>query len=210
MWLNNDFGNTDDTQVESYSDENFLNHPGFLGGTWWKAFCSPKKAEAERAESNLTDIKNSCGSNFADMNCSELEDSYWCLDDEKQEALAGGTGSRGQRRVRDRALGNVGPLIGDVEKFQNSRDCEGGTSGLDNAYDDIDLYQKEIADTNLANEQAMMKMQGQTQMMMMQQKMSADKEKKTLMYLGAGIIGVMLIVMMVKSKNNTQTIQTTK
>jgi hypothetical protein len=206
MWLNDDFTNnlTDDTQVESYSDSNFLNHPGFIGGTWWKDFWFPKKAEAERAEKNLGDIKASCGSNFADMDCAGLNDAYWCLDDAKQDALAGSTSSRGARRVRDRALGNIGPLLNSVENYQNSRDCEGGTSGLDQAYQDIDLYQREIAETNLANEQRLAELQSQTQLMFMQQKMAADKEKKTLMYVGAGIIGVMLVAMMIKSKNKTQ------
>ena len=136
MWLNTDFVDNlnDDTNVESFSDENFLYHPGFLGGTWWKDFWSPKKAEAERADKNLADIKGSCGSNYSSMDCSQLEDAYWCLDDAKQDALAGSTSSRGSRRVRDRALGNIGPLLSSVEKYQDSRDCEGGTSGLDKAH----------------------------------------------------------------------------
>jgi len=206
MWLNNDFSNnmTNSTQVESYSDENFLNHPGFIGGTWWKDFWSPKKAEAERSDNNLSDLKASCGSDFADMDCSGLNDAYWCLDDKQQDALAGSTSSRGARRVRDRALANIGPLKSSVENYQNSRDCEGGTSGLDKAYDDIDIYQKEIAETNLANEQRLAEIQGQTQLMMFQQKMQADKEKKNLMYIGAGVIGVMLIALIMKSKNKTQ------
>ena len=198
MWLNDDM--TDNTQVESYSDSNFLNHPGFIGGTWWKDFWNPKKAEAERAENNLNDIKASCGSNFGDMDCSGLNDAYWCLDDAKQDALAGSTSSRGARRVRDRALGNLGPLINSVESYQNSRDCEGATSGLDKAYEDIDIYQREIAETNLENEQRLAELQGQTQLMFMQQKMQSDKEKKNLMYIGAGIIGVMLVVMMMRKK----------
>ena len=210
MWLNNDFGNTDDTQVESYSDENFLNHPGFIGGTWWKDFWSPKKAEAERAGDNLASIKGSCGSNYADMDCSQLNDAYWCLDDEKQDALAGSTGSKGARRVRDRALGNIGPLLNSVESFQNSRDCEGGTSGLDNALEENYQYQQDIELAKIESQQNLAEIQGQTQMMMMQQKMASDKEKKSLMYIGAGIIGVMLIAFMIKSKNKTQPIQTTQ
>jgi len=45
------FGNFDE-DISSYSDENFLNHPG-----WWKDLVSPKKAESERYDSKVDELK---------------------------------------------------------------------------------------------------------------------------------------------------------
>ena len=37
---------------------------------------------------------------------------------------------------------------------------------------------------------------------MFQQKIAADKEKKNLMYIGAGIIGIMLVAMMMRKRQS--------
>lgn len=198
MWLNNDFVDnmSDDTNVESYSDENFLYHPGLFGWCWK----GRKKCEADREQKKADAVKGSCGSDYSSMNCSQLDDAYWCLDEERENALNSSTASRGARRVRDRALKVSQNLISQVEKYQDSRDCEGSTSGLDTALDKNIQYEKDIELQRLENERRMAEMQGQTNLMMMQQKMASDKEKKNLMYIGAGIIGIMLISMMMRKR----------
>jgi len=37
--------------------DTWSNHPGFLGGTWWKDFWQPKKAEEERYQAKLKSVK---------------------------------------------------------------------------------------------------------------------------------------------------------
>ena len=93
-------------------------------------------------------------------------------------------------------------LISQVEKYQDSRDCEGGTSGLDISQEQNIQYQKDIELAKLESDRQLAGIQGQTQLMMMQQKMASDKEKKNLMYIGAAVVGVLLIAMMMRKKQS--------
>ena len=98
MWLNTDFVDNlnDNTNVESFADENFLYHPGLFGWCWK----GKKKCEADRENKKIDSVKGSCGSNYSSMDCSQLEDSYWCLDDERQSALNASTGGRGSQKSK--------------------------------------------------------------------------------------------------------------
>ena len=77
------------------SDADFLNHPGFLGGTWWKDFWQPGKAEDERYDSKYSSIKSQCPYTGGDS-CADLDDAYWCYQDIKDA-------SSGSHRTDNRA-----------------------------------------------------------------------------------------------------------
>ena len=198
MWLNNDFkGNMMDADVSSYGDDNFLYHINW--------FTSSSHNENHRENDKRDSVKSQCGSNYSAMNCQELEDAYWCLDDGLQNALASSTGSRGARRVRDRAIKVYKDYKGQVEKYQDSRDCEGGTSGLDAAQQQnidyqaqIEQYNKDMQLQQLQNQSNLDKQAYEMQQMMMMQKAQSDKDKKMLMYGGIGIAVILLGALILK------------
>lgn len=185
------------TDVSSYGDENFLNHPGFLGICW-------SNCEEKRVESTESSVKSDCGvSNPSSLNCQQLDDAYWCLDDKKQSWLGASTSSRGARRVRQRNLSAIDKYLGQVEQFQDSRDCEGSTSGLDSAQQEVvDLKAdlEALAAETTANLQNMSLV---AQEEMLRQKSEADKKQQMIMIGGGAIIAVLLIGLVMKKKNNS-------
>lgn len=200
MFTNNDFTDNmnDNTQVEAFSDTNFLNHTG-----WWTG---KGHREGHRQADKKADVISKCGSGFSSMNCSQLEDAYWCLDDQLVAAEKSPTAKMSQRRVRKRAIDIIKPQLSSVEKYQDSRDCEGGTSGLDNAIQGNVDYQNQIDDYDAQKKidelkyQSDMSKQGfEMEQMMMMQKQQSDKDKKMLMYGGIGIISILLIGLVMKS-----------
>jgi hypothetical protein len=210
MFINNDFTDNmnDNTQVEAFSDSNFLNYVeddnNFSYHINW--FTGKGHNEAHRAAEKKDDVVSKCGSGFSSMNCSQLEDAYWCLDEQLIAAEKSSTSSRGARRVRDRAIAAIKPQLSSVESYQDSRDCEGGTSGLDTALDDNVEYEKQLEEYDaqkkideLKYQSDMSKQEYEMQQMMMMQKEQADKDKKMLMYGGVGIISILLIGLVMKS-----------
>ena len=210
MFTNNDFTDNinDNTQVEAFSDSNFLNYVeddnNFSYHINW--FTGKGHNEAHRAKEKKDSVTSQCGSGFSSMNCSQLEDAYWCLDDQLVAAEKSSTSTRGARRVRDRAIAVIKPQLSSVEKYQDSRDCEGGTSGLDTALDGNIALEEQIQDYDaqkqideLKYQSDMAQQEYEMQQMMMMQKQQGDKDKKMLMYGGVGIISILLIGLVMKS-----------
>jgi hypothetical protein len=96
-------GETMDYKVMADSDQ-WSNHPGFIGGTWWKDFWSPKKAEKERYDSAVADKKNKYKLG-ADIDCDTIDDTISKIDN----AIVRNANSGGKDRVvsrESRALEN--------------------------------------------------------------------------------------------------------
>lgn len=83
------FGNFDE-DISSYSDENFLNHPG-----WWKDLVKPKKAEAERYDSKVSELKKTYP--MVD-DCDEIDETIGKID----KALTRNANSGAKSRVVSR------------------------------------------------------------------------------------------------------------
>lgn len=77
------YSNFVDSDTMEYSgmpdSDQWSNHPGFLGGTWWKDFWSPKKAEKERYDKAVAD-KKSKYKLTADIDCDTIDDTISKID----------------------------------------------------------------------------------------------------------------------------------
>ena len=115
---------------EIFMDSNFLedrtmpdsdrwsNHPGFLGGTWWKDFWSPKKAEAERHDKEQNKV-NSANPFSEDDTCNELDEKIEKLDSQINKISVGG----GKERVQSRQLKTRETRRLDIKEMWNKKDC---------------------------------------------------------------------------------------
>lgn len=172
-----------------FDGETYLNHPG-----WLKDLFQPKKAEREREDEYRASLKSTCPHN-SEMNCADLDDAYDCISDRYDDYMAGGTGGRGSRRVRNRGMKVTNEAMKKVGQWMDTRDCEGGTSAIDVAQGETaqtiaeleELQEKSQQDIenayaeaqSLLNQQATMYAQDKTKM--------AD-QSKMMMYAGGGLI----------------------
>ena len=184
MFIDSDFNNP---LVDS---DKWSNHPGLFGWTW-----SPRKREEERVENTLGDLRGQCNvKSTSSKNCAQLDDAYWCLDDKNQDWLNADTGSRGARRVRTRHLNAISELMDEVEGYQDSRDCQGATSGLDTALDDVSKLESEVATVTSEAQLREAGIIGQAE----QALLAKDKQRKTIMIVGGAVIAVLLLALVMK------------
>jgi len=114
----------------NFMDSNFLedgtmpdsdrwsNHPGFIGGTWWKDFWSPKAAEKERHNKEQGKVNNS--NPFSeDDTCDELDEKIEKLDSQINKISVGG----GKERVQSRQLKTREVRRLDIKDMWNKKDC---------------------------------------------------------------------------------------
>ena len=103
-----EFRNFIDVDTMEYSgmpdSDRWSNHPGFIGGTWWKDFWQPKKAERERYDKAVKDKKNKYKLT-ADIDCDTIDDTISKIDN----AIVRNANSGSKNRVvsrESRALEN--------------------------------------------------------------------------------------------------------
>jgi len=179
------------------ADTDFLNHPGFIGGTWWKDFWSPKAAEEERYTKEHGSIKSKCPYSSGDS-CADLDDAYWCYQDIKD-------GSSGGGRVDTRSRRAAEARMGDVNKLMEGRDCDGRTSGIDSAQTRESEAVAELkaekesfrAEIKLIQEQTQLQFL-QMQQQQMQKADEYDKSKTSIMMVAGGAVALTLLVVMIK------------
>ena len=175
----------------------FLIIPGFLGGTWWKDFWQPGKAEDERYDSKYSSIKSQCPYTGGDS-CADLDDAYWCYQDIKDA-------SSGSHRTDNRARKAAEARMSDVNKQMEARDCDGRTSGIDSAQTRETEAVAELkaekesfkAEIKLIQEQTQLQFL-QMQQMQMQKEQEYDKSKTSIMLVAGGAVALTLLVVMIK------------
>ena len=107
-------------------DSDYMNHPGFIGN-WITG--SASSAENKRYRRAVAEMMKRCQIRKpSQMTCDELSFSWDCLNDEKARALAMGTGGRGARRVRNRAIKAVKTLQSMVMTGMRVQGCATGTT----------------------------------------------------------------------------------
>jgi hypothetical protein len=191
-------------QITSYADDNFSNHPGFIGkfGDWVSGVVNPSGAEADRVSNTENSLKSKCDlGDIPGKNCAELDDAYWCLDDEQQKWMAASTGSKGARRVRDRNLAAVSKFQGPVSNAQDSRDCDGSSSPIDDRNETIEKAQEQHKVLQAEIEQQKQQTQQlaqQSQSALELAKFEAEASQKKLLTIGGGVVVVLLMAVILK------------
>ena len=196
MFLDSD-SNTD---ISSFGDENFSNHPGFIGGTWFKDLTQPGKAESERYDDEVKKQKGNCDYAAGDS-CADLLD---C----KQYFQGIYNSNTGNSRVPKRARKAASHHKGKVSTMMAARDCNVETtvtSGTDESYQAVDDKNEELAlireqltklgqDSSAAQESTF----AQAQAMINDQATKAASEKKNLMIGAGALVAIMMIVLVLK------------
>jgi hypothetical protein len=161
------FIDTDSMDYSAMPDSDWSNHPGFLGGTWWKDFWQPKKAEAERYDSAVKSYNKKYP---AQEDCDEIDDTINRIDKDLTRNANSGS--------KDRVI------------KRNNRALENRRLDFRNMWDKEDCTQKRLDeqaaefDTNL-----------QTMMNQANLKSAARKtEDKTLTYVALGVGGLVIAV----------------
>ena len=115
---------------EIFMDSNFLedstmpdsdrwsNHPGFIGGTWWKDFWAPKKAEKERHDKEQGKVNKANPFSESDS-CDSLDEKIEKLDSQINKISVGG----GKERVQNRQLKTREKRRLDIKDMWNKKDC---------------------------------------------------------------------------------------
>jgi len=132
--------------ISSFGDENFSNHPGFIGGTWFKDLTQPGKAESERYDDEVKKQKSDCDYSAGDS-CADLDDCHSYF----QNLYNANTGnSRAPKRVRKAANHHRTK----VNQYMAARDCDGATSAIDIAQEEATQSSDDAWKSNQAADQA--------------------------------------------------------
>ncbi len=166
--------------IEGFSDENFLNHPG-----WLKDLFQPGKAEDERYDDEYAEQKANC--DYApDDSCADLQD---CKNYFQNIINNNGGNTRVPKRKRKAAKKHMDKVKGYIA----ARECDGVTSGLDQAQTQVITYEKELEAIKLQNEQERLRAEQEFAQMMEMNRLQSDRDKKMMMYVGLGLAGVVVI-----------------
>lgn len=186
--------------ISSFADDNFLNHPGFLGGTWFKDTFAPGKAEEERYQEEKASQKADCDYAAGDS----CEDLYEC-----KEFFQGiYNANTGNTRVPKRKRKASNYHMGKVNEYLAARDCDvqtSVTSSVDTSYQQVADKSEELAEirdqlTKLGQDSqaAQQSTFEQAQAMINAEAAKSDKEKKNLMIVGGAAIAILLLVVVMK------------
>lgn len=186
--------------ISSYSDENFLNHPGFIGGSWFKDITNPKGAENDRYKDEEAKQKSDCDYAAGDS-CVDLQECKEFF----QNIYNSNTGnSRVPKRKRKAATYHKGKVV----SFMNARDCRVETtvdSSIDAGIEDVAQKNEELEDireqlSQLGKDSAAATERTfkEAQALINRETAKADKEKKNLMIGAGALVGIMLLVLVLK------------
>jgi len=188
MFLNESFidnGGMMSMTVDGYSDENFLYHPGFIGGTWVKDLFQPKKAENDRYNDEYAEQKANC--DYApDDSCADLQD---CKNYFQNIINNNGGNSRVPKRKRKAAKNHMDKVNGYIA----ARECDGATSGIDEAQNQVIVYEKELEELKYQREQDRLQSEKEFSQMMEMNRLQSERDKKMMMYVGLGLAGVVVV-----------------
>lgn len=105
---------TDDDNSTMPDSDTWSNHPGFLGGTWWKDFWLPRAAEAEREQSARTSINQQYSSSGTCDQLTSTSDRLNAAIAQKEIDLE--EAGRGGRRVARREIPILSEKLTTVDK----------------------------------------------------------------------------------------------
>jgi hypothetical protein len=182
------------------NDDGYMNHPGFIGGTWFKDLTQPKKAEEERYNEEKAKQKSNCDYAAGDS-CEDLLD---C----KQYFQGLYNKNTGNTRVPKRIRKASSYHMGKVNEYLAARDCDVQTSvdsPVDTSYDAVDDKNEELAaireqlnqisqDSATAQESTFK----QAQDMINSEAAKSEQEKKNLMIGGGAVVAILLLVVLMK------------
>jgi len=186
--------------ISSLNDGEFLNHPGFLGGTWFKDITNPKGAESDRYKTEEARQKADCDYAAGDS-CVDLQECKNFF----QDIYNSNTGnSRVPKRKRKAATYHKGKVV----SFMNARDCRVNTtvdSSIDAGIEEVAQKNEELEkireqltqlgkDSAAASERTFQ----EAQALINRETAKADKEKKNLMIGAGALVGIMLLVLVLK------------
>jgi len=158
-------------------EELWFNHPGFIGGTWFKDFFAPKKAEKERYN-KAVDRYNEKYKLEDEMDCDTIDDTIGVIDKDMTKNANSG--------AKDRVI------------TRNSRALENRRLDFKNKWDELDCSQKKLDEQAAEFDANIQKMFNQAQLKSAERK----TEDKTLTYValgvGALVIGVVAYVALKK------------
>ena len=125
------------------NDDGYMNHPGFLGGTWWSDVFTPAKSEATRYNEEKAKQKSNCPYAAGDS-CVDLYDCKEYF----QGLYNSNTGnSRVPKRIRKAASYHMGK----VNEYIAARDCDVETtvtSAIDTSQEEVVLANNEVSVAN--------------------------------------------------------------
>ena len=198
MFIDSD--TNENTGTNFLTDDGYMNHPGFLGGTWWKDTFNPKKAEEERYNAEYAKQKSGCSYESGDS-CVDLAD----CENYFQNIYNKNTGnSRVPKRARKAASAHRGKVV----NLMNARDCDVQTtvtSSIDQSQTAVDDKNKElqairddiqniISSTNTEKEEVFNTAQG----MINDAANKAAADKKQMYMIGGGVAAILLVVLILK------------
>ena len=188
--------------ISSYSDDNFSNHPGFIGGLGdiIRDVVSPAAQEEGRYQDELAAQKANCDYAAGDS-CVELQD----CNEYFQDIYDSNTGnSRVPKRKRKAANHHRSK----VQSYLNARDCNVETtvsSEIDDSIKSVNDKNEELSEIrnqltqlgedSAAQSEATFK---QAQQLIDSEAAKSAKEKKNLYIVGGALVGVMLLVLILK------------
>lgn len=159
--------------LENNEDDQWSNHPGFIGGTWWKDFFNPKKAESERYDSAVKDKLNKYPISEG-IDCDSIDDTIGVID----KALTKNANSGSKERVINR----------------ESRALENRRLDFKDEWDKQDCSQQKLDEQAAEFDTNIQKMFNEAN----QKSLARKTEDKTLTYValgvGALVIGVVTYV----------------
>ena len=188
-----------DQSSNGFGESDFMNHPGLFGITW-----SKKKAEADRVAEAKSSLKSKCP-HSSSMNCDKLDKAIKCLKGQKNSWSNASTSSKGARRVRSRHLDILNPWISTVNGWIDARDCDGDSSPVDDLLLDVDDLTAEnvdltqdVSDTEKEAVKNIESIIAGSKAQLADFQMRSEQEKNTLMYVGGGVVAILLLVLIIK------------
>ena len=114
MWIDSE--NNSNGGVTHYDDDGFFNHI--------KWYTSSSHNEAHRYDDAKAYVRGKCDTGKAGDSCADLKASKDCLESRLRSAEKMGTGSAGQRRVRNRAIKAAKHYLNPVKGWYAAAQCD--------------------------------------------------------------------------------------
>ena len=166
-----------DTDTLDYSgmpdSDQWSNHPGFLGGTWWKDFWFPKKAEKERYDKAVDSYKKKYPLGD-DIDCDTIDETISDIDN----AIVRNANSGAKNRVVTR----------------NSRALENRRLDFKQRWEDEDCSQQRIDEQRREFEQNIQGMFNQANLRSAERKTDDKTLQNVALGVGALVIGAVVYI----------------
>lgn len=166
-----------DTDTLDYSgmpdSDQWSNHPGFLGGTWWKDFWFPKKAEKERYDKAVDSYKKKYPLGD-DIDCDTIDETISDIDN----AIVRNANSGAKNRVITR----------------NSRALENRRLDFKQRWEDEDCSQQRIDEQRREFEQNIQGMFNQANLRSADRKTDDKTLQNVALGVGALVIGAVVYI----------------